>query len=71
MKATPPPECKPFELSVCAMVMVPDMLLDIIKNTVGTQAAVESSRNETVKRQDNLLEIFDTGMRRKSLANPG
>jgi len=56
------------QFNVCAMVMIPDMLLDVIKNTNGTQAAVEHSRNESVKRQDALLNMIDVG-RRKALAD--
>jgi hypothetical protein len=51
------------------MVMIPDMLMDVIKNTNGTQAAVESSRNETVKRQDSLLGLLDVA-RRKAIGDP-
>lgn len=65
---TNPQTKESYQFNVCAIVMVPDMLIDVIKNTNGTQAAVEHSRNESVKRQDALLGVFDT-MRRKSLAD--
>ena len=42
----------------CAVNVIAPMLVEVIKNTASTQAAVESSRNETVKRQDEFLNII-------------
>lgn len=42
----------------CIVNFIPTMLLDIIKNTNGTTAAVESHRNEDVKRQDHFLGLL-------------
>lgn len=60
VKQTPPPDCKPMQFNVCSLVMIPDMLIDLIKNTAGTQAAVEDSRNETIVRQDLTNDLQKT-----------
>lgn len=42
----------------CAVNRIPLMLLDVIKNTGGTQAAVEQRGNESIKRHDITNQIF-------------
>ncbi len=42
----------------CAITTLAPMLVEIIKNTASTQAAVESERNETVRRQDAFLSLL-------------
>jgi len=59
---------KQIPLNTCTLNLIPDMLLDVIKNTNGTQAAVEHRGNEQIKRQDTLLTILDTA-RRKQIAD--
>lgn len=68
---------KPVPFNACAMLMIPDMLIDVIRNTIGTQAAVESSRNESVRRQDAMLNILGEARasaieehQRRALADP-
>lgn len=41
----------------CVVVRLPKLLLEVIGKTNGVAAAVESSRNETVKRQDQFLNM--------------
>lgn len=52
-------------VSNCILRQLPDMLIDLIKNTVGLQAATESFRNETVKRQDAFLSVIADTARKK------
>lgn len=44
--------------SNCALGEIPVMLIDVIRNTSGIQAAVESHRNEGTQRQDDLLNVL-------------
>lgn len=43
----------------CVFAKLPQLMLELLRSQDGTQAAVESSRNESVKRQDKLLNIFN------------
>lgn len=42
----------------CVFAKIPHLLLELLRSQDGTQAAVESGRNESVKRQDALLELM-------------
>lgn len=44
----------------CGMAKLPILLIELLRNTNGVQAAVESSRNENVKWQDDLLGLLKT-----------
>ena len=46
------------DASACAIVKTPILLLEQLRMTNGVQAAVESSRNENLKRQDALLGLL-------------
>ncbi len=52
---------EPYQESKCAINAIAPMLIEVIKNTSGVQAAVESSRNETVVRQDAFLALMNRG----------
>lgn len=43
--------------SKCIVHVIPPMLVELIKNTGGVQTAIESSRNETIARQDQFLNL--------------
>lgn len=47
--------------SGCAIVKNVEINLEALKKTVGIQEAVESSRNETVLRQDAFLALMNRG----------
>ena len=47
----------------CAVAWLPVLLVDNARHTVGVQAAVESMRNEVVKRQDHLNTAVALGRR--------
>lgn len=53
----------------CAISKIPTLLVEELQNTRGIQASVESSRNETVARQEVLLHMID-GAQRRELADP-
>ena len=46
----------------CAVVAIPPMLVELIGKTNSVGAAVENSRNESVKRQDALIGVFQRGL---------
>lgn len=48
----------------CAVAWLPVLLVDNARHTVGVQAAVESMRNEVVKRQDQLNTAVALGQRK-------
>jgi hypothetical protein len=48
-----------YSESKCVVNTIGPMLVDLIKNTGGVQAAVESSRNESVLRQDAFLKLVE------------
>lgn len=50
----------------CAIAKLPVIFVESLRTSSGIQEAVESSRNESVKRQDRLLGIFE-GAKRKAL----
>lgn len=54
-----------FPYSNCSIAESSLMLLDIIKNTSGVQAAVESHRNENVVGQQELLNLLTTAQQRR------
>ncbi len=41
----------------CAVSKLPGLMVEQLKNINGVQTAVESSRNETVKRQDQFINV--------------
>ena len=51
-----------YQESKCAINAIGPMLVEMIKNTGGVQAAVESSRNETTSRQDAFLQLAQRKM---------
>jgi hypothetical protein len=42
----------------CAVSKLPGLMVEMLRNTNGVQEAVESARNESVRRQDALLGII-------------
>lgn len=50
-----------YQENKCVVHTIGPMLIELIKNTNGVQAAVESSRNETVIRQDAFLSLMNRG----------
>jgi len=48
----------------CVMCKLLDVNLESLRNSVGIQAAVESSRNENIRRQDRFLNILENKTQR-------
>lgn len=54
----------------CAISKLPGLMVEQLRNANGIQEAVESHRNESVKRQDVLLTMIHQGSQRRELADP-
>lgn len=61
-----------FPSNNCSMSKLPGLLVEVIRNTNGVQAAVESHRNENVVGQHELLNLLtNVQQRRLQMPNEG